>query len=75
MFLLPCVLTLVLVNAAVLLFGQSLCASWIEQRYYVTYILGPWAVVVNLICRYADYEIYKRTGRQIAVRELCRSEV
>jgi hypothetical protein len=73
--LLPCVLPSALNNAALLLFGQSLYASWIQERYYITYILGPWAIVVSLVCRYADYEIYKCTGRPIALRELCRSSV
>ena len=73
--LLPCVLTSALNNAALLLFGQSLYASWIQQRYYITYILGPWAVVVSLVCRCADYEIYKQTGRLVELRELRRRSV
>jgi hypothetical protein len=75
MALLPCVLTSALNNAALLLFGQSLYASWIQERYYITYILGPWAIVVSLVCRYADYKIYKCTGRPIALQELRRSSV
>jgi hypothetical protein len=67
---LPCVLSTAVVNAAWLLFGQSLYASWIQERYYITHILGPMAVVINLLCRYSDYEIYKRTGRPLAWREL-----
>jgi hypothetical protein len=67
---LPCVLTTAVINAAYLLFGQSLYASWIQERYYITHILGPMAVVINLLCRYPDYEIYKRTGRPLALREL-----
>jgi hypothetical protein len=72
---LPCVLTTAVINAACLLFGQSLYASWIQERYYITHILGPFAVVINLVCRYSDYEIYKRTGRPLALRELCCSSV
>jgi hypothetical protein len=68
---LPCVLTTAVINAAYLLFGQSLYASWIQERHYITQILGPMAVVINLLCRYPDYEIYKRTGRPLALRELC----
>jgi hypothetical protein len=73
--LLPCVLASALNNAALLLFGQSLYASWIQERSYITYILGPWAIVVSLVCRYADYEIYKHTGRPIELQELRRSSV
>lgn len=69
--LLPCVLTTALVNAAFLLFGQSLYASWIQQRGYITHILGPLAVIINLVCRYGDYGIYKSTGRPLALRETC----
>jgi hypothetical protein len=75
MALLPCVLASALNNTALLLFGQSLYASWIQERYYITYILGPWAIVVSLVCRYADYEIYKCTGRSIVLQELVRSSV
>jgi hypothetical protein len=67
---LPCVLTTAVINAAYLLFGQSLYASWIQQRWHITHILGPFAVVINLVCRYSDYEIYKGTGRPLALREL-----
>jgi hypothetical protein len=71
---LPCVLTTAVINAAYLRFGQSLYASWIQERHYITHILGPMAVVINLLCRHPDYEIYKRTGRPLALRELsCRS--
>lgn len=34
--LLPCVLTSALNNAVLLLFGQSLYVSWIQERYYIT---------------------------------------
>ena len=73
--LLPCVFASALTNAALLLFGQSLYASWIQQRYYITYILGPWAIVVSLVCRYSEYVIYKGTGRPVELQELCRSSV
>lgn len=73
--LLPSVLTTALINAVFLLFGQSLYASWIQQRYYITHFLGPLAVTINLVCRYADYDIYKRTGRPLALQELCCSSV
>jgi len=75
MALLPCVLTSALSNAALLQFGQSLYASWIQRRYYITYILGPWAIVVSLVCRYADYEIWKRTARPTALWKLRRGSV
>jgi hypothetical protein len=68
--LLLCVITAAVINASLLLFGQSLYASWIQQRYHVTHVFGPLAVVVNLACRYCDYEIYKRSGRPLALREL-----
>ena len=68
--LLPCVLTTAVMNAAFLLFGQSLYASWIQQRYHVTHVFGPLAVLVNLACHYIDFEIYKRTGRPLTLREL-----
>lgn len=68
--LLPCVLAAAVVNAAFLLFGQSLCASWIHQRYHITHVFGPITVVINLACHYSDYEIYKRTGRPLTLREL-----
>jgi hypothetical protein len=73
--LLPCVFASALTNAALLLFGQSLYASWIQQQYYITYILGPWAIVVGLACRYSEYVIYKGTGRPVALQELCRGFV
>jgi hypothetical protein len=73
--LLPSVLSTAVINAAFLLFSQSLYASRIQQRYHITHILGPFAVVINLVCRYSDYEIYKQTGRPVALRELCRSSV
>jgi hypothetical protein len=73
--LLPSVLSTAVINAAFLLFSQSLYASRIQQRYHITHILGPFAIVINLVCRYSDYEIYKQTGRPVALRELCRSSV
>jgi hypothetical protein len=73
--LLPSILTTDIINAAFLLFSQSLYAPWTQQRHYITHILGPFAVVINLMCRYVDYEICKQTGRSVALRELCRRSV
>lgn len=68
--LLPCVLATAVINAAFLLFGQSLYASWIQQRYHITHVFGPITVAMDLACHYSDYEIYKRTGRSLTLREL-----
>lgn len=68
--LMPSVFSAAVLNASVLLFGQSLSATWIRERSYITHILGPFAVAIFLACRYADFEIYKRTGRPLSLREV-----
>jgi hypothetical protein len=68
--LLPCVLATAVINAAFLLFGQTLYDSSIQQRYHITHIFGPITIAMNLACHYSDYEIYKRNDRPLSLREL-----
>lgn len=56
-------LTAVIINATLILFALSLYAPSLRQQKYIIQILAPFAIVIFLGCRFADYEIYKRTRR------------
>lgn len=73
--LLPPIVSTAILNSSLLLFGQSLDATWIQERSYIINGLGPFAVFINLICRYSDWEIYKRSGRPLTLRQLRSSSV
>ena len=63
------VFTSALVNVALLLYTQSLQAPSLRQEPFIRY-LAPFAILIYLGCRFADYKICIRTGRGLSLGHL-----
>jgi hypothetical protein len=62
-------------NESLTAYGRRIRLLRFISLYYITYMLGPWAIVVDLAYRCYEYEIYKGTGRPVAFGELRCSSV
>jgi hypothetical protein len=60
------VFTSALVNAALLLYTQSLQAPSLRQEPFIRY-LAPFAILIYLGCRFADYNVCRRTRRGLSL--------
>lgn len=63
LYLLPMVVTAALLDSSLLLLGQSLYSTKLRERHYLLYFLILYAIILQLGCRYVDYEVSRRTRR------------